>query len=400
MYGPQSILPEPIEEFADEPADSPASPLRAVRADQIEVSAPHAAQIPSAEPPRLYRPRRRPQAVPEVLIRIFQGAAALVCVAAFIWLVAMPTAHETERSTSARSLSIPEERAAPAPPAALQPTPPARSKPAPATPQLPGPLTEAAASRPEPTQTAAVTPAVLSERAPASAPPDRAVDSKALRTLARPDPKKPETPKQTQLAKARPAVANPVVSANRASPEPATTTEADRRRPTPTLDVHRLETGTVSALGQPVAPPAAEVASPVALRERPPSPEPPARPAPTGTAGNSVADVRIIEREKVRSVLSRYERAYSQLDAAAAARLYPGVDRKALSRAFGSLSSQQIQFNDCRIQVTQSTAYASCAGKASWTPRVGGGPKEQARRWQFDLKQVAGDWQIGSVRVQ
>jgi hypothetical protein len=80
--------------------------------------------------------------------------------------------------------------------------------------------------------------------------------------------------------------------------------------------------------------------------------------------------------------------------------LYPGVDRKALSRAFGSLSSQQIQFNDCRIQVTQSTAYASCAGKASWTPRVGGGPKEQARRWQFDLKQVAGDWQIGSVRVQ
>ena len=99
-------------------------------------------------------------------------------------------------------------------------------------------------------------------------------------------------------------------------------------------------------------------------------------------------------------MLSRYESAYSQLDAAAAARLYPGVDRKALSRAFGTLSSQQIQFDDCRILVTQSTASATCAGKASWTPKVGGGAKEQARRWQFDLKQVAGDWQIGSVRVQ
>jgi len=99
-------------------------------------------------------------------------------------------------------------------------------------------------------------------------------------------------------------------------------------------------------------------------------------------------------------VLSRYENAFSQLDAAAAARLYPSVDRKALSRAFGTLSSQQIQFDDCRIQVTQSTARATCAGKASWTPKVGGGTKEQAKRWQFELKQVAGDWQIGSVRVQ
>src|SRR4029453_3107409 len=172
-------------------------------------------------------------------------------------------------------------------------------------------------------------------------------------------------------------------------------------RTSPTLDVGRFESGTVSALGQPVAPPAAEPPSLIASRERPPAPTPASEPArPIPTTGNAAIDVRTVERDKVRSVLSRYENAFSRLDAAAAARLYPSIDRKALSRAFGTLSAQQIQFDDCRIQVTQGTARATCAGKASWTPKVGGGPKEEARRWQFDLKQVGGDWQIGSVRVQ
>jgi hypothetical protein len=118
------------------------------------------------------------------------------------------------------------------------------------------------------------------------------------------------------------------------------------------------------------------------------------------TTGTAATDLHAADRDKVRSVLSRYESAFSQLDAGAAARLYPAVDRKALSRAFSTLSAQQIRFDDCRIQVTQATARATCAGKASWTPKVGGGPREEARHWQFDLKQVGGDWQIGSVRVQ
>jgi hypothetical protein len=224
-------------------------------------------------------------------------------------------------------------------------------------------------------------------------------DTRASRA-ATPPTKRAEPQKLTQSARTTPDSKKPIVSANRASTESAAAAEIDRRRAIPTLDIRRLETDTVSALGQPVAPPAAEVPGPIAPRERAAIPEPPARPSPTGTAGSSVTDVRGVERDKVRSLLSRYENAYSQLDAAAAARLYPGVDRKALSRAFGTLSSQQIQFDDCRILVTQSTARATCAGKASWTPKVGGGAKEQARRWHFDLKQVAGDWQIGSVRVQ
>ena len=192
-----------------------------------------------------------------------------------------------------------------------------------------------------------------------------------------------------------------VVAAARTAGTAPVTPEADGRRAAPTR-TRQGQTDTASGPGQPAAPPAAEPAPLVASRDRAaapaPAPEAPSRPVPT--TGNTVTDIRSADRDKVRSVLSRYESAYSQLDAAAAARLYPGVDRKALSRAFGTLSSQQIQFDDCRILVTQSTASATCAGKASWTPKVGGGAKEQARRWQFDLKQVAGDWQIGSVRVQ
>jgi hypothetical protein len=111
-------------------------------------------------------------------------------------------------------------------------------------------------------------------------------------------------------------------------------------------------------------------------------------------------DARAAEQGKVRAVLSRYEAAYSDLDAAAAASLYPSIDRKALSRAFDALASQQILFEDCRIQVANATARATCAGTASWTPKVGTGFRQQARRWQFDLKQVSGAWQIGSVQIQ
>jgi hypothetical protein len=148
-----------------------------------------------------------------------------------------------------------------------------------------------------------------------------------------------------------------------------------------------------------MAPPPAEVPPIVVARERGLIPKEES-PKPVATAGTSVADARGLERDRVRAVLSGYERAYSDLDANAAARVYPTLDRKALSRAFSTLSSQQILFEDCRIQVTQSTAHATCAGTASWTPRVGGGSRHQARRWSFDLKQVSGDWQIGAVKVQ
>ena len=158
-----------------------------------------------------------------------------------------------------------------------------------------------------------------------------------------------------------------------------------------------------TAPAAPVALPPADAAPVVVASDRGLAPgfEAAAPPAPTGTSGISPPDARGAERERVRGLLSQYQRAYSDLDAAAAARVYPGVDRRALSRAFNTLSSQQIYLEDCQIDVLQSRAQATCAGTASWTPKVGGGSRDQSRRWHFDIKQVAGgDWQIAAVKVQ
>jgi hypothetical protein len=170
----------------------------------------------------------------------------------------------------------------------------------------------------------------------------------------------------------------------------------------PKLDVDRLPTDAGSLMGAPVPAehvPAVNTGRPALIPEAP-APAPAAASTPTGTSGITAVDAGATEPGKVRAVLSRYEAAYSDLDASAAARLYPSIDRKALSRAFDALASQQILFEDCRIQVANATARATCAGTASWTPKVGTGFRQQARKWQFDLKQISGTWQIGNVQIQ
>jgi hypothetical protein len=128
-------------------------------------------------------------------------------------------------------------------------------------------------------------------------------------------------------------------------------------------------------------PPAATMAPPAA---------PPAE-APRPTA--PVVD----EHAAVRATLGRYESAYSDLNTAAAHAVWPGVDERALARAFDSLSSQRVNLGTCEVGVNGATARAICHGTASWTPKVGGGQQTKSRTWSFDLRQTRGAWQI--VRV-
>jgi hypothetical protein len=103
----------------------------------------------------------------------------------------------------------------------------------------------------------------------------------------------------------------------------------------------------------------------------------------------------------VRSTLDRYASAYSALDASAAQRVWPRVNRGALTRAFETLASQQVSLGDCRVDVTGATARASCAGSATWAPKVGAGSsRTDARRWDFELARTGGGWQIVNARVQ
>ena len=102
----------------------------------------------------------------------------------------------------------------------------------------------------------------------------------------------------------------------------------------------------------------------------------------------------------VRGVLNEYAAAYSALDADAAQRLWPDVNRAALARAFAGLASQQIALDNCRIDLAGSAAHAECRGTMKWTPRVGDRrAKTERRTWTFDLAERADGWRITSARA-
>lgn len=110
---------------------------------------------------------------------------------------------------------------------------------------------------------------------------------------------------------------------------------------------------------------------------------------------------RIDENSAVRTVLHRYADAYSRLDASAAQEVYPEINRAALSRAFDSLASQDITLGTCAVDVSGASARATCAGAATWAPKVGGGgARTEQRNWTFQLAKAGEDWQIVNARVQ
>jgi len=103
----------------------------------------------------------------------------------------------------------------------------------------------------------------------------------------------------------------------------------------------------------------------------------------------------------VRSALDRYAAAYSSLDADAAQRVWPGVNRAALSRAFDGLASQRVSLGSCNIDVAGASAHARCAGSTTWQPKVGsGGSRTDRHTWTFDLARAGSGWQIVNANVQ
>jgi hypothetical protein len=114
---------------------------------------------------------------------------------------------------------------------------------------------------------------------------------------------------------------------------------------------------------------------------------------------SNTASIQPPQESLVRSAIARYAEAYSDLDVAAVERVWPTVNRDALTRAFDSLESQQVTLADCRVQLDGNTARATCQGSARWTPKVGR-EETNERNWAFDLEKSADGWQITSARVQ
>jgi hypothetical protein len=109
---------------------------------------------------------------------------------------------------------------------------------------------------------------------------------------------------------------------------------------------------------------------------------------------------RVDDDAAVHVVLDRYREAYEHLDAAAAKRVWRGVDERALSKAFADLESQSITFDECKTVFASPTALAFCRGKATYVGRVGSRSQTQARQWTFSLRKEGSGWQVENVRVR
>jgi hypothetical protein len=184
-----------------------------------------------------------------------------------------------------------------------------------------------------------------------------------------------------------------IVPGNRetATPQPPPLGASDRAeslpnvRPTPPES--RVDPASVGTAGS-----AAPAAAPAARSDAPPVPA-----VDTANIARPIPDARA----QIRTVLERYRLAYERLDAGAAGAVWPGVDRRALARAFDGLQSQSIDFRDCRILTAPSTAHATCTGRARAVPKIGnGGVTEADRTWEFSLVQKGNEWQIAKATVR
>jgi hypothetical protein len=127
-----------------------------------------------------------------------------------------------------------------------------------------------------------------------------------------------------------------------------------------------------------------------------PSAAMPAPAAPSPAAPSTARE----QSTAVRAALGKYEAAYNRLDVAAVRSVWPSIDQRALSRAFDSLTSQTVSLQNCTIDIIGATARASCSGRASWTPKIGGSEQSATRKWTFNLNQADGEWHIVQVQAR
>jgi hypothetical protein len=235
----------------------------------------------------------------------------------------------------------------------------------------------------------------------------------AVREIAPPPAHAPTAPSPEIPAEAQPV--STTGSLERDTPRaPESPRERDAAPPERVLPASLSTLGGVpSSTPAPIPPPAPAAESapvPAPPLERVVAREPVAAPPPviatdtlTATPGVASAPPEPVVSQDalVRSTLDRYAAAYSDLDADAAQRVWPAVNRSALSRAFDSLASQRVSLGTCTIDVAGATAHARCAGSTTWRPKVGNDEMKTDRRtWTFDLAKAAGGWQIVNARVQ
>jgi hypothetical protein len=362
---------EPAAELALEPTLAPV-PAAAPTAAAPTAAAPTAAAAAAApDDPELILTASRSAWLAVVLA----AACAILAVAEYRLIfsdqaeagvaVAEPPPAPQELSTSDLAPSV--SRTSPPP---IVPTPAqVPASPAP-TPVVENPAVQVATARPPVPSVVPARPTPRPTEPRAVEPP--AVVARAERTIATP-------PAPVTVARAE----RPVVTPPRGAT--ATVTEVATPAPTPT-----------PAAGSNVRVASATAPAPTAAAERVPEPVRESAPVAVTAAVNSANP----DETDIRTTLTRFRTAYSQLNARAARDVWPSVDARALERAFQSLKSQELRFDHCSLTVTGARAQAACKGRATYVPRIGDqSPRYTAREWAFELKKADEGWTIASART-
>ena len=118
----------------------------------------------------------------------------------------------------------------------------------------------------------------------------------------------------------------------------------------------------------------------------------------TDAAAPTAVSERAIKTAAIQSVLDRYRQAFNTLSVDGLGTVWRTVDTKALAKAFAQLEKQTVEFDACKIDITGDLAEASCSGRTTFLPKVGGtSPRVDSRRWTFQLVHVRGGWVIDRV---
>ena len=81
--------------------------------------------------------------------------------------------------------------------------------------------------------------------------------------------------------------------------------------------------------------------------------------------------------------------------------MWPTVNERALARAFAGLTSQDVAFDDCEIDVRGARANASCRGRASYVGKIGSGEQRtESRTWRFELRRDGDAWKIENAEAR
>jgi hypothetical protein len=144
--------------------------------------------------------------------------------------------------------------------------------------------------------------------------------------------------------------------------------------------------------GPPAAAPPAATPPPASDRPAttatPSVPAPPPQTAPRPPAAPGPADESLI-----RSTLQNYVQAYSDLDAGAVKRTFPGIDAPALSQAFAQMRAQRIQIEREQVVVSGTTATVTCQVRQHFEPKAGR-VSDSVVTATFALQKTAGGWVI------